>query len=1539
MDNSVSLIDNIYVFDNFLSQSEIKKANEIIKTKNWCWGHESNGTERYETPFWSTTLMDEDFFTKEIKETEADGTANIVFSPSNTDIVDVYLPDGDSFRVKAYQGYVPISFAKNFKGVYGLKKVILVPFNDAYGSGDRYEVLVNFVAINEFPNITQILFPTEVEVPSFSDGNLSWSVSYFTNNVSSVDVDLLLKDNSRITLYKSLPQNSAFNVNIKDLATKFPLWNGSQNLTLILKPFNRSGEKELVGNEYQISTNIIYPSIKLDEDIIRKSIYDAFIDNFDFIEPEKESKYLTHIINLGNDDRVLISSWEEDNWTLSDKGQDELGNTIVTKEVKSLILKLYEPLPADVQVNSTLWITKLMTNPLVETIIINEQYEEETPFIRGPNFNIEVDFVKGMSTDYESLDDLIISSSSSTQLIQTYLSGSNISMYDLNIQYVKESNTISPPSNFQATILYNAPAGAFFANGYEHNYRIYSYIDTGNGNRIYSHAYSTLQTNLADNNLGDNYEIYAFWDKVDGADGYRVLKYDTFDSNNYTAGYDTQLTHFYERNVTGGIDEAGFDGRVEYYNVQSADIAGAYAWENFVHFSSAEDRIKNFIYKVQLIEDYDLGIATAASSSGCIVGTGEWTGSITAQQEVERLTAKKYSLIQGFDGFETFLYTYNSEYSSDTKYSLTWPFSGTTRLQSTSQTVSDWYNTIIEWANYYDNTNPNNLINNLPQYILTNPENENYILFFAMIGQHFDTIYFYTKAIENSRNLTYSSTGIADKLLFDKLKSMSWEALNLGVDTKLWEYIYGEDSDGNVTQTNPAKKRTNEIWRRIINNLPYLLKHKGTRRGIHALMSCYGIPSSNLSIMEFGGPEKTDEAKGKLLVDNFSYAYGMKSGDSIIVTTPNVKTIEFFVKPAYAGNFTLASAGSNLVISGSVNSSYGKVKFGTIETPSLPLFNGRFFGISVTNWGSYRQLDIIQTEGERLIFSASVTGNSTLASSNLTIGTTFTGSIDEFRVWNQPLSQSVFLQHVYYPEMINGNHISASTTDLEVRLDFEYPKDLKTKNKLLNVCPSINLGSHNRNYYEDNNTTTGMTGRTMLSAAAVVNNSYTDYPYGFEVINRDGVLQIPSLGSSRYSTNKVRIEEQYLISDLSPKYRSTIKAFDNAPTDSNRVGLFVSPNKELNLDIAKSLGSDNLDDYIGDPSDRYKSNYKSLDGLRNYYFGRVHNRNVYEYIDVIKNYEKAMFEDLKKMLPARVKATTGLLIEPHFLERSKYEYTKPSGSNEYYEGVTEYQSEIKSYNEQFETVIDANLGEKLLGENEQYESIIDANLSENIFGENEQYSTTIFANDDINLSGESENYETTINAKFDLPTKTKQLDLENNNLLTANTIYQDIGFSVYAQNGNAIWNYYDTDGSLKKERVSINLVTEQKLKTFDRYNVVNGGVGDPRGGFTTTSSLYTETTITIQEWTSSTAPPTPQIGGNIINVQPVDGYLPIHYKYVGDLTTGLQNSFFKGCKNTSDTTLDGTAPIEVFVTNPNTIKVIGNETSGRDVNEPIIQVD
>jgi hypothetical protein len=55
-----------------------------------------------------------------------------------------------------------------------------------------------------------------------------------------------------------------------------------------------------------------------------------------------------------------------------------------------------------------------------------------------------------------------------------------------------------------------------------------------------------------------------------------------------------------------------------------------------------------------------------------------------------------------------------------------------------------------------------------------------------------------------------------------------------------------------------------------------------------------------------------------------------------------------------------------------------------------------------------------------------------------------------------------------------------------------------------------------------------------------------------------------------------------------------------------------------------------------------------------------------------------------------------------------------------------------------------------------------------------------------------------------------------------------------------------------------------------------------------------------------------------------------------DPTKFLENSFFKGSKNTSATTLDGSEPIETFTSNPNTLKV---SKAGRDANEPILEVE
>jgi hypothetical protein len=491
----------------------------------------------------------------------------------------------------------------------------------------------------------------------------------------------------------------------------------------------------------------------------------------------------------------------------------------------------------------------------------------------------------------------------------------------------------------------------------------------------------------------------------------------------------------------------------------------------------------------------------------------------------------------------------------------------------------------------------------------------------------------------------------------------------------------------------------------------------------------------------------------------------------------------------------------------------------------------------------------------------------------------------------------------------------------------------------MNVDSNIYFsGSLTRNDYENGSNAVlySENPSASYSASAYGFTSIASYPYNFEAIDRTVVLDIPDVGSSRYSTNKIRFEEQTLVTDLSVNSRATKKSLDQAPTDSNRVGLFFSPTKELNIDIAKSFGGINLDNYIGDPSDRYKTNYRGLDDLRKYYFKRFNNIDIYAYINLIKLYEKSMFEDIKNMLPARVKATTGLLIEPHFLERSKIAQKKPIGENTQYESVIHYDDStiLSSENFQQEVTLDANSQYLLVGENNQKETLIDANLSENLIAENYQYDTKIVATETTLVEAESYQREITIDAGLADPTILTEIDLINSSVTIGQTDYENIGFGLYAQNGHSIRTYFDKNGRRVKERVKVDLIKEQKTRKTLKYKTTINGVGDIRDGFVLTSSVYFETNLNIQPFSGSK---TINAGtGSIVEVTPLNGYLPTHYRNTTDLTRGLQNSFYNGSKNTAATTLDGSSPIETFVSNPNTLKV---NKAGRSANEPILEVE
>jgi len=279
------------------------------------------------------------------------------------------------------------------------------------------------------------------------------------------------------------------------------------------------------------------------------------------------------------------------------------------------------------------------------------------------------------------------------------------------------------------------------------------------------------------------------------------------------------------------LENKGINVNIDYTN-----------FSNFIHFSSAEERIKNFVYKLGLIEN--------SSDENIIEG-----------------------IIKNFDGFEHWLF-----YTSASNSSFPSPYPKTTStppytLASTSSTSAiDWYENITYSASIYDADNQDALINTIPTYIIEDPDSESYLTFTKMIGQHFDVLFTYIQDINNRYNADNRlDFGISKDLVGEAIKSMginlySGNFTGANIISSLVGINNGnsflpplEDGSGGVisnyiTASNlptPIEDVNKEIYKRIYHNLPLLLKQKGSIAGVRTLINCFGIPKEVLDIKEF----------------------------------------------------------------------------------------------------------------------------------------------------------------------------------------------------------------------------------------------------------------------------------------------------------------------------------------------------------------------------------------------------------------------------------------------------------------------------------------------------------------------------------------------------------------------------------------------------------------------------------------------------------------------------------------------------------------
>lgn len=326
--------------------------------------------------------------------------------------------------------------------------------------------------------------------------------------------------------------------------------------------------------------------------------------------------------------------------------------------------------------------------------------------------------------------------------------------------------------------------------------------------------------------------------------------------------------------VFSAINEKGIDVNVNYEN-----------FADFVHFSSAQERLLNFKYKVDLIASHYESVNSLASSTTGLQGV---SGSIAYYESQIK------GIVENFDHYERHLY-----YESG---STSWPKTNTTKpyinqASNTSEAVA-WNLAQITSAISFDNTNYSSLVNTIPAYLREDSNNENYLTFVYMIGQHFDNLWLYSKAVtdkydaDNRPNFGISKDLVGEALknfgiklytsnkstedLFSTFIGQSYQSGSEVIGTYITGSLVGANTPIQPTSYDSYQK---EVQKRIYHNLPLLLKSKGTERGVRALINCFGIPADILQIKLYGGSNQdslpffgnqqyTTSSLGKVRLDN-----------------------------------------------------------------------------------------------------------------------------------------------------------------------------------------------------------------------------------------------------------------------------------------------------------------------------------------------------------------------------------------------------------------------------------------------------------------------------------------------------------------------------------------------------------------------------------------------------------------------------------------------------------------------------------------------
>lgn len=692
-------------------------------------------------------------------------------------------------------------------------------------------------------------------------------------------------------------------------------------------------------------------------------------------------------------------------------------------------------------------------------------------------------------------------------------------------------------------------------------------------------------------------------------------------------------------------------------------------YDNFVFYSSATMRLEAFKQKLEELEKLESSrnqILTTYTSNTASAAY------VYIQEKSAEYALKKENIIRSFDRYEQYLFFTptgsTSAYSASFAYvdgGLEynpigyWPKSGSGLWSVNSTVASEWYATQSAIAQRFDEFNENNLVNTIPSYLRDDHSSATYLTFVTMIGQLFDNIKLYIDQFPNiySRNLNPNEE-LSKDLVNEIAESIGFVLPTIDSVYNLTDNILGTEN------TIPRRDLAAEIYKRLLHNLPFFAKAKGTKTALEAVLNTFGITQQLLSVKETGTPVTSSYKVSSEYTTGLDFDQSTVSYVTIPISASNraPSTLQFNCTVAKNNSMTILNGDDKWafnVVRHPTNELLGKfvIVSGALDIPLVsssyyPIFGDELLNLTIKNYQNTSSFYFTQVDGEDILFnqkvittsSFSALWNSTqyvyLGGSGSRVQARYDGTLDEVRLWGTSLSDATILSTAFNP-MSNAGDVYTDASDyLYVKLSFDKITSASlAANILQNETPYKNVAVS-----------------PSLETISIFNIQEDDFTRYSRATKQD----VPLIGSSAHITNKITIVPP-------PKFVSTttglrlyrnksivrpeVKKFTKG---RSKVILAMKPSDAINDNIINNFGMENINEILGVPTELYTKFDKSLKVLQNHY-------QQYYYIDVNKNKYIRIMSDLTSVLnqivdyfiPSRATLLTGVVIDSNILEEHK----------------------------------------------------------------------------------------------------------------------------------------------------------------------------------------------------------------------------------------------------------------------------------------------